>query len=290
MTDTRCVICDRPMPDQAYACERCGVTKPTEQLATIADMTPAARDIAHGLSRRAGGGSSGKPGSRLPLDLGATSKLDAVQAALTLAVDRTATIRGLTRPWFTHHGDPITAAAQFLLGHGNLEWARHRPDVDKLLTDIAAAARVVAGIARGPAAQRYLGPCGAQQWTKPGAETQASQVEGWYCDGDVYAREGSPIGRCRTCEAEVSTDERRAWLDGEVRAHAFRATDIGKAYGVNTNTIRSWAARGQLVEHGRDRDDKPLYNVGDVLDLAAADAARRAEQQAKRARRKENAA
>lgn len=82
MSDTTCVRCGRPMPDQAYACSACAY-RAGDQLHDIADMTDAARDVAHGLSTRSGGSSaSGKPGSRLPLDLAATSKLDAVENTL----------------------------------------------------------------------------------------------------------------------------------------------------------------------------------------------------------------
>jgi hypothetical protein len=176
--------------------------------------------------------------------------------------------------------DPIASLAEFLAGH--LEWVRHKPFADEFLNDIDACWRVVRSLAMGPASQRYLGPCGAAivdfDFT-----TDRSTVD--TCDGDIYAREGAQSGACRTCGARVGVADRRAWLDSEVRQHAFRASQIAEAYGVNVNTIRSWAARGQLVPHGRDSDDRPLFNVGDVLDLAAADAARRATEQAKRARR-----
>jgi hypothetical protein len=178
--------------------------------------------------------------------------------------------------------DPIATVAAWLAGH--VEWMRHRPECDEFMADVEACARIVAGIARGPASQRYLGPCGAQQ---PPTEYGIAQgfSDGGCCVGDIYAREGAQRGACRTCGATVGVEDRRAWLDAEVRSHAFRAVEIAQAYGVNANTIRSWAARGQLVPHGHDSDGRPLFNVGDVLDLAAADAARRATEQAKRARR-----
>jgi hypothetical protein len=150
----------------------------------------------------------------------------------------------------------------------------------------------VAGIARGPAAQKYLGPCGA--WRDHDAVCGCEGAAGCQvpetCEGDIYARvyaDGTVArtGACRTCRATVETDERIAWLDGEVRGHAFRAVEIAQAYGLRANTIRVWATRGVLVAHGHDRDGRPLFNVGDVLDLAAVDAARRVEEQAKRARR-----
>jgi hypothetical protein len=194
--------------------------------------------------------------------------------------------------------DPIIIAANFLLR--NLEWLRHHPGCDESLADIAAAARVVAGIARGPAEQQYLGPCGTtlvEDITAIGHDGGEGirTFRETECDGDVYAPRGGSVGRCRACGAEVASEDRRAWLDAQARSHAFRAVHIADAYGINVNTIRSWATRGQLVPHGTETDMRtgkpvPLYNVGDVLTLAAADAARRAEQQAKRARRKENAA
>lgn len=187
-------------------------------------------------------------------------------------------------------GDPLIAAARFLAAQ--LEWLRHavdeqgQPYAVAAFAEIAHCAGRLRGLVNGPAEQKYLGPCGAD------IDVEALDGQRYIgsCGGDIYGPRGGSRGRCRTCGAEVAQDDRQAWLDGEVRAHAFTATEIGKAYSVNINTIRSWAGRGQLVEHGRDRDDRPLYNVGDVLDLAAADAARRAGDQAKRARRKENAA
>jgi hypothetical protein len=176
--------------------------------------------------------------------------------------------------------DPIISLAEFLAGH--LEWVRHKPFADEFMADIDACWRVVRSLATGPASQRYLGPCGAFQ-----VDDTESGYEGPACPGDIYAREGAQHGACRTCGATVGVDDRRAWLDAEVRSHAFRAVEIAQAYGVNVNTIRSWASRGQLVPHGHDSDERPLFNVGDVLDLAAADAARRATEQAKRARRVE---
>lgn len=302
MTATTCVRCERPTPD-GHACNHCGITKPTHQLHQITDMTPAARDIAQGTARRTTTSTTGKPGPQTPIDLGATSRLDAVQIALTAHVDHIGTTRGITRPWFNHHADPIAAAAEWLITNG-LEWMRHRgrDDANRFLTDIDICTRIITGIARGPVAQKYLGPCGAERLSCEGldasdwpeADCGNHVPHGPHdrpgCEGDVYAREGASVGRCRTCGAEVSTDARRAWLDAEVRSHAYRATEIAGAYPINANTIRSWAHRGILHEHARDQDGKPLYLLGDVLDLATADVTRRAANQTRRNTRKDTAA
>lgn len=271
------------MGDTAYACTSC-TNRARGQLAETADMTPAARDIAHGLSwRQSGSGASGKPGSRLPLDLAATAKLDAVQGELGTWARATADERH-GRP-LTHAGeDPIVHAAHYL--EANLEWWRHRPHVDEFLGDVEACARVVRSIARGPAEQKYLGPCGAPvAVTMTDTVTRLAVQTEVDCEGDVYGRVGAQTGTCRTCGATVDQNERRHWLDDEVRGHAFRAAQIAEAYGVNVNTIRSWHGRGQLANHGTDGEGRPLFNVGEVLDLAAADAARREGERAKRARR-----
>lgn len=312
-----CVRCERPMADQAYACATCA-NRAAEQLRLICDMLPAARDVAHGLSRRGGSGNaSGKPGSQIPIDLTAMAKLDAVQNELTTWTRHIAEVRGGDL-YPLDEQDPIVIAAVAL--KVQLEWMRHRAEVDEFLTDVDACARVVAGIARGPAPQKYLGPCGAERWPTEYDSDVRCPVDGemvnrrcWNCgwerreefqpcDGDIYAREGASVGRCRTCGAEVASEDRRAWLDAEVRSHAFRAAEIANAYGINVKTIRSWATDRQarydhsgtcvqaarpakLHPHGWDRDQRPLFLVGDVLDLAAQEAARREEARAERARR-----
>lgn len=186
--------------------------------------------------------------------------------------------------------DPIETAAQFLTQQ--LPWLRHatdehgQPYAPAVFDAIAECAGRMRSLVDGPAAQKYLGPCGAAL-THDNVFGEPIMTD---CDGDIYGRvyaDGTTArtGACRTCRATVDTDERQAWLDGEVRGHAFRAAEIAQAYGIRANTIRVWATRGVLVAHGHDRDGRPLYNVGDVLDLAAGDAARRAEEHAKRARR-----
>lgn len=82
MSENLCVRCARPAPD-GYACQVCGVDRPTAQLQTIADMCPAAREASYGLSRpQSAGGPSGVPGSRVPLDLAAMARVDAVENTL----------------------------------------------------------------------------------------------------------------------------------------------------------------------------------------------------------------
>lgn len=273
-----CLRCGRPTPD-GYVCVA-ETAKAAAQLAEIRDMVGAARDIATGQARHGAGGGSGKPGSRLPFDLGATARLDAVQGELTTWARRIAEERSGVDWHATGPGELIAWAARYL--EANLEWMRHRAEVDAFLVDVEACGRVVRGLARGPAPQRYLGPCGAPRWCCDRGDHEGHNEEP--CDGDVYAREGASSGRCRACSAEWSSATRQAWLDAEVRSHAYTATEIADAYPIKANTIRQWLSRGLLTTHG-ELGGRPLMLLGEVLDLAAGDAARREEARSRRAAR-----
>jgi hypothetical protein len=257
MTVNTCAICGRPSPD-GYADVACGVDRPRQLLAEITDMLGAALDVAHRQARhRTGGGTSGKPGSALPLNLGATARLDGVRTALTTWARHIAEERGVDGPRAEHYGHPISAAVSWLRGH--LEWMRHRAEVDEFLRDVEACARIVRGIARGPADRVYLGPCGAYV----GIECKVCQatdidhhrecdvtcphkfVPAGTCDGDVYGLPDGDTGRCRQCGAEFDQGERLTWRDGQVAERLadqpIPARDIAYALRLSVKTIRSWA-------------------------------------------------
>jgi hypothetical protein len=303
VTASLCVRCGRPTPD-GYACSSCAnytrrqlVGDPDDDdFIGLADAAPVARDIANGQARRSCiGGGAGGPG--IPFDPDVLERLDAAQHTMSGWARHIGAERGIAIPFAggAPHLDQLALVAEWLPEH--VEWMRHRPEADEFLTDVAACARIVVGIARGSTPKRYLGPCGALISPESDEQAQDGSPGTVECQGDVYAREQwdqkrrayvvEEHGRCQSCRTEVVTQDRQDWLDYQVRSYAFRAVEIAQAYGVNVNTIRSWAARGQLVPHGHDSDGRPLFNVGDVLDLAAADAARRATEQAKRARRVE---
>ena len=92
--------CDGCLPrvaTEGLACDWC-VGRAAAQLETVIDTLPAARDIAQRQTSRGGGSGAGKPGSSLPLDLGATARLDAVQSALTTWSRHVSEERGVSLP------------------------------------------------------------------------------------------------------------------------------------------------------------------------------------------------
>lgn len=303
--------------DDGWACDW-DTDRARDRLLDIAAQAPDARLVARGLVRRGDGGAAGGHESRLPLNDGATDALDEIRARLVALVREIAETRGLRVP-APGGQDHIVVAARWL--GAQVEWMRHAVDGTEPYA-IAAFAEIrdlagrVRGIVNGPSAQKFLGPCGATiAWDEDGNEIQREKP----CDGDVHGHPGAKEGSCRSCGARWSTESRTAWLDGEVRQHAFRAAHIADAYGVNVKTIRSWAERGKLRSYWitdkkltiewvdpeldealtgeakaeREREiaaelesrGPRVHYVGDVLDLAAADAARRESERAKRERR-----
>lgn len=157
--------------------------------------------------------------------------------------------------------DPIIAAARFLQAH--LDWLRHRSatEIQECFADIAAAARVVRSIVMHES-PKYLGPCGARREHGDGCVpllcgdgydelAGVVECECWChdddlkptCDGDVYGRPGAATGTCRTCGATVNQEQRRIWLDEQVRSAdlVWTATNIADALSINVKTVRSWA-------------------------------------------------
>jgi hypothetical protein len=307
----QCVQCEADMDDTAYACARCA-SLAAEKLAVVVQLTPEARAVSWGLSGRSEGGGSGKPGSRSPGNDDAMDALGEVQNTLTTWARHVAEERGGDL-YPVGPTDPIVIAAEAL--RVQVEWLRHRAEVDEAFRDFAQAAGRMRYVVDGPGAKKYLGPCGApylcdgiavgdqgQPCAECGAPESHPAHELRTCEGDVYGPAGGRSGRCRTCGAEVDQGERRAWLDEQVRDKAFRLAHIADAYGLKLKTLRDWAAErpevraengaiirsakpAKLRVHGMDLQGKQLFLVGDVLDLAREAARKRAENEARREQR-----
>lgn len=254
MTANDCVRCNRPTPD-GYACPACAY-RAGDQLHEIASHTGAARDVASGQAQRGSGGGSGKPGSRPPGDVGAMELLGEVQNDLVGWVRHIASERGgLTqRPG----SDLIVHAARYL--QANVEWMRHRPEVDEFLGDVERSQRRIRYLADGRQPGRYAGPCGF---------VDGGGIE---CREDVEARDGAQYATCRACGSRYNVEERQQWMRDEIEDHLARPVEIAGVLlrlgtPIGYSTIAAYAAKGQIVAHGSDANGKPLYRIGDVLDL-----------------------
>jgi hypothetical protein len=109
-------------------------------------------------------------------------------------------------------------------------------------------------------AQRvFLGECGGE-------------FEGVRCTAPLFALEGRHEARCHVCTSEWSMESRREMLLDRLEdtlAHSGRLAALVRANGrqIASSTIRSYATRGKIVARGKDDRGRPVYRVGDVLDV-----------------------
>jgi hypothetical protein len=92
--------CGGCLPRQATEGNTCDVCddRIRERLTAIAELADDARAVARGEIRRGAGGSSGKPGSRPPLNDGATDVLGEIENYLTTWARHVAETRGVALP------------------------------------------------------------------------------------------------------------------------------------------------------------------------------------------------
>lgn len=265
MTQNDCVICGRPAPD-GWACVACAVDRPRQLLAEIQDMLPAALDVAHRQARHGtSAGGSGKPGSALPLDLGATARLDGVRTALTTWARHIAEIRGVeipdpptvepvrgptcARPYACDHESCRTVrephraisdaehAAAWLAAH--CEWMRHRPQCAEFLEDVEAAHRIIRSIAEPGQHRVIVGLCD--------------------CGKTLYAIAGRQTVTCKDCQLTWDVDDSRDALRGHLddrlvtaaeAAHLAGFLDTDRTGEQIRKLVNKWSERGLLTRHG----------------------------------------
>lgn len=288
-----CVLCGREQADVAYACSDCA-GRYRRACHDIATAATGARDVANGQARRGPAVAGGSSEGRLPINLSARARLDAATNAVTTWARHVSETRGepvtdpprhIAGPACRSHvcehrscaiirddPDQVTVAALWLARQ--TEWIRHRREIEEALPVLERAARIMRSLADGPADRRWLGQCGAPLDDGP-------------CRTDLYARDGAATARCRTCEAEYVVADRRRANAELARGYSYTATEISDAYPeIRTDRIRQWASRGRITSTGP-VDGRPAYDLGEVLELAAKEAARLAGEQAKRARRRD---
>lgn len=157
--------------------------------------------------------------------------------------------------------DPgVARAARFLLTQ--LDWIRHRPEADEVVEDLQAAAGVLRRCVDAPPRLRYAGPCWEQ------AE------DGGQCDVELYALDDAATVRCPGCRSVHDMGLRRVWLLQEAQDALANAATLAAALSsldkqVTSSMIRNYADRGRIVAHGHDQQGRPVYRVGDVLDVLA---------------------
>lgn len=256
---TACVIDSRHVVDHpaAYGCKACGEHL-GKLLATIVEFTPDARALAAGEIRRgpAAAGSGGE--TRLPINLAAGSRLAAAQNAITTWARHVAAERKIVVPTGQ---DSLVTAAGWLTSH--IDWIRQRPEFAEAYRDIAAVARLISTLVDKPSPRRYAGPC------------SSIGTDGELCGADLYARPGSPVATCRRCGWEYDVDGRQAWMREQVREHLARPVEIASilvrlGFPIGYSTVAAYVAHHRIEARAVDGRGRPLFRIGDVIDLRTA--------------------
>lgn len=169
-------------------------------------------------------------------------------------------------------GSALTAA-WLVRNRDEIRQHEHAARMHEKITKAVKAAAVA--IDRRPDRQ-YAGACGFD-----GDDREVA------CSAELYVEVGAAYVDCPSCGERWDVQERRDVLNAAVRDQLAIAATVAAALtyldqGVSASTVRSWARRKVKLPDGRrframDLDEKgrPLYRVGDALDIVA-EAERRA--------------
>lgn len=278
--------CAKPVADNAYCCTSCGFLLDDALSEVIGGhgLDGLAAELEVTLSKQdrigdRGPGSSERP---LPLNLG-SSEVGWI-------------LRNTLHGWVrlvaeeTHAGLPVntlTDMARWL--RPRVGWLRHHQAGPEAVAEIVASVSACRRNIDRPPSLWYAGPCGAATSTESdcsccchigGAFPPACDVVGGChaahqtadCRAELYAHPGALNVICRDCGSVYNLADRRGWLLSQVEdqlMHSIAAAALVRHLGVQVadSSIRAWASRGRIVAHTRDVRNRPLYRIGDVLEV-----------------------
>jgi hypothetical protein len=258
-----CTTCPRPVPDTAYGCLNCA----TSLAGTMGQLAGIVHELDTTVSKQDRLGSGGARGKGhavpLPYNVGASERAAAIVGELVTWAQHVIGETARKAP----SGHPAAAAAYLLAASTN--WLRYRQEWAEAYEALSPLAKEALRVIDRPADRQYAGPC----W--------ADLEGGGRCEAELYAKDGARSVECRDCEAEHDVADRRLWLIAEAQDVLATAATIAAGLTslnqpVTSSMIRNYAGRGRIVAHGQDRNGRPTYRVGDVLQVLLEAALRKA--------------
>jgi hypothetical protein len=161
-----------------------------------------------------------------------------------------------------HHSD-TAAVAEWLIR--NLNALRHHTEAGTAHDEITNAIHEARRAVDRPIERIFAGPCGAELKDDHDAPT------GKVCTEDLYGTPGKSTAVC-PCGARHDMTERREWMLGCLEdqvAHSGLLSGLVTNLGVPiaSSTIRKYASSGRIKVISVDASRRPLYRIGDVLDV-----------------------
>lgn len=266
MTTTSC-RCGRPTRDAAYVCERCG-DKLARALGDVAWLeAELATSIANqrGIDYR-GLGSSTPAEKPLPIRWGAVEARDELKALLVswARLCEEESVRH-SSPHAGLPADTLTSISRWLLWR--VDGLGLHPAGGDAVEEVTTAVRTCRRIIDSIPERWYAGPCNAE-------------VDGVECGTDLYARAEHGNVSCSTCGADYDVPARRAWLLEAAEDRLADAATLARSVSwlgatpLNPAAVRQWASRGRIIAKAHTSEGRPLYRIGDAIDLLAATAMR----------------
>jgi hypothetical protein len=281
-----CQICTLEVGDNAYVCKRCSgqLDRNLREIPSLAEEVETTHLRQSRTAKSAGIGivlhvdEEDRP---LPYNDRAPGRRDELHEILTGYAAQVVDIRGVDAPQ-----PDLVSLSRFMVGH--TEWLRHREDAAECQNEIVTAVHALRRSVDLPPERVFAGPCGAVDYDCVFDHDHDSDEacdpqpvpDSPPCTGTVFgARSKATHATCDVCGCRHEMADRRDWLLKAVEDQLDYAARLSQALSnlgrpVADSTIRKWAERGRLVAHGHDERDRPLYRVGDVIDLIAADASR----------------
>lgn len=271
MTHLTCT-CGKPIHDNAAICPDC-TDGLTQALATLADLWP---QLELTITRQdAIGTTAGDNDGRVYFNTAASEAGHALRNTITTWARVVTEETGQQPPPPTpqtrgprhlhdcrHHSCRALGEERRLTPHevrllrwltGLVPRIRNRDFAPELVDEMCYAAALLERTIDRPPSLQFVGPCDV-------------------CSEDLYVKHDSAQVKCRKCELTYDVVARREWLLGKAEDHLGTATEVARAVTnlgtpVTPERVWKWASRGRLVARGR-HGRRPLYRVGDVLNLA----------------------
>lgn len=207
-------------------------------------------------AERHGGRSAERP---LPFNLRASDKASDLNTTINAWALDTSRLGEDERDQLSeHHHTDTTAVAGWLAR--NLHTLRQHEEAGQAHDEITNAIREAKRAIDRPLERVFAGPCGEPIDGAPD------------CREDLYAAPGKAHATCKACGSHHDMAQRREWMlsiiEDQVAYSGLLAglvSNLGVQIG--SSTIRRYAAAGRIHAISVDAKRRPLYRIGDVLDV-----------------------